>query len=111
MLSSDEFGRKFIMLTRDEPIASTLRMVAGMNKGKMAQKRYAELYKNCNDIELLRNVTAIAVDSTCQKLLDLLGSGQITHTPIEGSRDLVKEMTRDGGWMDRFSIFGNVKSK
>jgi hypothetical protein len=69
------------------------------------QRKYKKLYKKYDNIELFRKVAAVAVDSTCLKLLEFVASGHYTHTPIEGNPDLSNEMSKDGGWIDRFSIF------
>jgi hypothetical protein len=109
MLSSDELGREFVRLARDEALSSTLRMVTGVKKAREAQKKYERLYKKYDNVELFRNVAAIAIDSACEKLLALVDSGQFTHTPIAGDPNLSNEMFKNGGWIDRFSIFGRSR--
>jgi hypothetical protein len=105
MLESDEFGRNFVKWARDRAMIDTLYMVTGKFTGEF-QEVYERLYKKYDNIELFRKIAAVAVDLTCEKLLASVASGQFAHTPIEGDPDLTKEMFKDGGWIDRFSIFG-----
>lgn len=105
MLESDEFGRNFVNLARDQAMIDTLYMVTGKFSGE-DQETYERLYKKYDNIELFRKIAAVAVDLTCEKLLASIASGQFAHTPIEGDPDLPKEMFKDSGWIDRFSIFG-----
>jgi len=105
MLSSDEFGRIFVEWARDWAMHDALNMVTGKFIGE-SQETYERLYKKYDNIELFRKIAAVAVDLTCEKSLAFIASGQFAHTPIEGNPDLTKEMFKDGGWVDRFSIFG-----
>jgi len=79
-----------------------LRMVTGGHD----KETYEKLYKKYDNIELFRKIAPVAIDLTCEKLLAFIASGQFGHTPIEGEPNLTKEMFKDGGWIDRFSIFG-----
>jgi hypothetical protein len=105
MLERDEFGRNFVTWARDQAMTDALCMATGKFIGK-DQETYERLYKKYDNIELFRKIAAVAVDLTCEKLLAFVASGQFAHTPIEGDPDLTKEMFKDGGWIDRFSIFG-----
>jgi len=105
MIEGDEFGRSFVKWARDGAMTDTLSMVTGKFAGK-SQEAYQRLYKKYDNIELFRKIAAVAVDLTCEKLLTFVASGQFAHTRIEGDPDLTKEMFKDGGWIDRFSIFG-----
>jgi len=106
MTSSDEFGREFVTLARDNAISSALRRVTGASGELEARENYPRLYKKYNNIELFRKVAAIAADCTCLKLLDLLDSARLPHSPIAGDPRLSNEMFKNEGWIDRFSIFG-----
>jgi len=106
MISSDQFGMEFVTLARDTAIGDALRRVTGASAQPEARENYPRLYKKYNNIELFRKVAAIAADCTCLKLLDLLDSGRLPHSPITGDPHLSNEMFRNEGWIDRFSIFG-----
>jgi len=106
MISSDQFGMEFVTLARDSAIGDALRKVTGASGQREARENYPRLYKKYNDIELFRRVAAMAADCTCLNLLDLLDSGRLPHSPIEGDPRVSNEMFKNGGWIDRFSIFG-----
>jgi hypothetical protein len=106
MISSDEFGVEFVTLARDNAIESALRRVTGASGQPEARENYPRLYKKYTNIELFRKVAAIAADCTCLKLLDLLDSGRLPHSPIASGPRLSNEMFKNEGWIDRFSIFG-----
>jgi hypothetical protein len=101
MITGDEFGRTFVRFARDYAMQDTLRMVAGGHD----KETYEKLYRKYDNIELFRKVAPVAIDLTCRKVLAFVASGQFAHTPIKGDPDLVREMFKDGGWIDRFSIF------
>ena len=106
MISSDEFGLEFVTLARDEAIISALRRVTGASGQDDVRENYLRLYEKHNNIEMFRRLAMLAADCTCLKLLDMIDSGRFKHTSIAGDSSLSNEMFKDGGWIDRFSIFG-----
>jgi hypothetical protein len=106
MISSDEFGGKFVARARDKAIGLALRRVTGEAREAGAREDYERLYKKHDNIEMFRKVAAMSADCTCLKLLELIDSGRFKHSPIAGDPSLSNEMFKDGGWIDRFSTFG-----
>jgi len=106
MISSDEFGLEFMNLARDQAITSALRRVTGASGQDDVRENYLRLYKKHDNIEMFRKLAVLAADCACLKLLDMIDSGRFKHTPIAGDPSLSNEMFKDGGWIDRFSIFG-----
>ena len=106
MISSDEFGVEFVTRARDDAIIHALRRVTGASRQSDARENYPRLYKKYNNIEVFRKVAVMAADCTCLKLLDLLDSGRLPHSPIAGDPRLSNEMFKNQGWIDRLSIFG-----
>src|SRR5215813_3528697 len=106
MISSDELGLQFVTYGRDEAMRLALRRVTGAAGEAGTRENYERLYKKYDNIEVFRKVAAMAADHTCLKLLELIDSGRYRHSPIAGNPNLSNEMFKDGGWIDRFSIFG-----
>ena len=106
MISNDEFGGRFVTHARYDAMRLALRRVTGAAREAGARDKYERLYKKHNNIEVFRKVAAMAADCTCLKLLELIDSARVKHSPIAGEPNLSNEMFKDGGWIDRFSIFG-----
>jgi hypothetical protein len=107
MISSDEFGSEFMTLARDEAIIWALRRVTGASGQDDVRDNYLRLYKKHNNIEIFRKLAILAADCACLKLLDMIDSDRFKHTPIAGDPSLSVEMFKNGGWIDRFSIFSS----
>ena len=91
MISSDEFGARFVTDARDAAIRSALRRVTGAAAEAGARENYERLYKKKYDnIEVFRKVATIAADCTCLKLLELIDSGRFRHSPICGGSQTLK---------------------
>jgi hypothetical protein len=107
MISSEEFGERFVTNASNRAIEYALRRVTGAAVEPRVRENYERLYNNKHDnIEVFRKVATIAADCACLKLLELIDSGRYRHFPIERNPNFSNEMFKDGGWIDRFSIFG-----